>query len=145
MRTLKIAGFLLLSFAVALLSGCSSPVATRKAMPLEGFRRIFIEKRLNDNNHFDSILAIELRRLGYQASTGYLTMMPPDTDAVLAYDTRWVWDFKTYLIECNLELRTAHSSKKLADARYYRPSFRSASPEEIARELLGPLFAAVAK
>lgn len=138
---MKITGLLLLACFAALFAGCSSPFSTRKAMPLDGFRRIYVEKRLNDNNHFDEILAAELRRLGYEASHGHLTMMPANTDAVLTYDARWVWDFKTYLIECNLELRTTYTNKKLADARYYRPSMRTSSAEEIARDLLGPLFA----
>jgi hypothetical protein len=131
---------LLLALSVALLAGCSS-VSTRKVMPLDGFRRIYVEQRLNDNHQLAELLAAELRRLGCEASSGPLTMMPEGTDAVLTYDDRWTWDFRNYLIEFNLELHTTHSKKKLADARYYQPSVKTRTPAEVIHELLPPLFA----
>lgn len=126
--------------ALAVLTGCSS-VSTRKVMPLDGFRRIYVEQRLNDNHQLAELLAAELRRLGCEASSGPLTMMPETTEAVLTYDDRWTWDFRSYLIEFNLELHTARSNKKLADARYYQPSIKTRSPAEVIHELLPPLFA----
>ena len=131
---------LLLALSVALLAGCSS-VSTRKVMPLDEFRRIYVEQRLNDNHQLAELLAAELRRLGCEASSGPLTMMPEGTDAVLTYDDRWTWDFRNYLIEFNLELHTTHSKKKLADARYYQPSVKTRTPAEVIHELLPPLFA----
>lgn len=131
---------LLLVLALALLAGCSS-VSTRKVMPLDGFRRIYVEQRLNDNHQLAELLAAELRRLGCEASSGPLTMMPETTDAVLTYDDRWTWDFRSYLIEFNVELHTAHSKKKLADARYYQPSIKTRTPAEVIHELLPSLFA----
>lgn len=129
-----------LVLALAFLAGCAS-VSTRKVMPLDGFRRIYVEQRLNDNHQLAELLAAELRRLGCEASSGPRTMMPETTEAVLTYDDRWTWDFRSYLIEFNLELRTAHSNKKLADARYYQPSIKTRSPAEVIHELLSPLFA----
>lgn len=129
-----------LILALAFLTGCSS-VSTRKVMPLDGFRRIYVEQRLNDNHQLAELLATELRRLGCEASSGPLTMMPETTEAVLTYDDRWAWDFRSYLIEFNLELHTARSNKKLADARYYQPSIKTRSPAEVIHELLPPLFA----
>lgn len=131
---------LLLALSVALLAGCSS-VSTRKVMPLDGFRRIYVEQRLNDNHQLAELLAAELRRLGCEAASGPLTMMPEGTEAVLTYDDRWTWDFRNYLIEFNLELHTTHSKKKLADARYYQPSVKTRTPAEVIHELLPPLFA----
>ena len=55
----------------------------------------------------DGLLVAELRRLGREASSGPMTMMPQNTEAVLTYDARWEWNFKTYLVELNLELRTS--------------------------------------
>ena len=110
-------------------------------MPLDGFRRIYVEQRLNDNHQLAELLAAELRRLGCEASSGPLTMMPEGTDAVLTYDDRWTWDFRNYLIEFTLELHTTHSKKKLADARYYQPSVKTRTPAEVIHELLPPLFA----
>lgn len=113
---------LLVLFACA---GCSS-VSSRvpPGLDLGHFQRIFVERRLNENNHVDEYLVRELRRIGKIADSGPLTMMPENTDAVMTYEARWTWDFKSYLIELNLELHTAHTKKKLADARYYQPNAR---------------------
>ena len=82
----------------------------------------------------------ELKRLGREASSGPLTMMPENADAVLTYADRWEWDFKDYLIELNLELHTARTHKKLADGRYYQPSLKTKTPAAVIQELLVPLF-----
>ena len=123
-----------------LLAGCTTTVSARKVVALDRFQRIFVESRLNDNHHLDEQFVAELRRLGRDASSGPLTMMPERTDVVLTYDARWQWDFKTYLIELNFELHTVHPRKKIADAHHLQPTIRTKSSEEIVRELLGKLF-----
>jgi len=129
----------LLGFICLVLTGCSS-VSTRKIIPLDRFQRIFVERRLNDNQNLDEIFVAELRRLGREASSGPLTMIPEKVDAVLTYDARWEWDFKTYLIDLNIEVHTYPARKKLADGRYYQPSIRTKHPAQVIRDLLTPLF-----
>lgn len=129
-----------LLLALALLTGCAAPTSARKVVPLDSFQRIFVVQNLNDNHRVDELFVAELRRLGRDASSGPRTMMPEKTDAVLTYTDRWEWDFKKYLIELNLEVHTAHTHKKLADARYYHPSIRSEKPEVIVADLVGRLF-----
>lgn len=140
MRALRFTAFLFLALAGLAASGCSS-TSTRKIIALDRFQVIYVERRLNENNRLDEILAAELRRLGRDASSGPLTMMPENTDAILTYDARWAWDFKTYLIELNIELHAVHPHKKLADGRYYQPSITTKPPAEAARAILEPLFA----
>lgn len=125
------------TFAVlaALLAGCST-ISARKIIPLDRFQRIYVERRLNENHHLDEIFVSELQHLGREASSGPLTMMPENADAILTYDARWEWDFKTYLIDLNFELHTVHPRKKIADARYYQPSIRTKDPAGIIHELL---------
>lgn len=138
LRTLPLR--LLLWSLSALLAGCTTAVSARKVVALDRYQRIYVERRLNDNNRIDELFVAELRRLGRDASSGPLTMMPEKIDLLLTYDTRWEWDFKTYLIELNLELHTVHPRKKLADARYYQPNVRNRPPPEVIRELLDRLF-----
>jgi hypothetical protein len=121
--------------ALVVLTGCSS-VSARKIVPLDRFHRIYVEQRLNDNHHLHEHFVAELRRLGREASSGPMTMMPERTDAVLTYDARWEWDFKSYLIELNFELHTVYPRKKLADARYHQPSIKTKQPPQVIRELL---------
>jgi hypothetical protein len=129
----------LLLVVTLLLAGCSS-ASTRKVIALDDFRNIYVERPLADNHQLDKLFVAELQRLGRVASSGPRTMMPEKTDAVLTYSDRWQWDFKDYLIEMNIELHTARTHKKLADGRYHQPSIRTKPPEEVVRELLGPLF-----
>jgi hypothetical protein len=122
-----------------LLSSCSSLTA-RKAIELDGFRRVFVEERLNDNVRLHELLVAELRRQGREASSGPLTMMPQNTEAVLTYDARWEWNFRTYLVELNLELHTARSRKKLAEASYRQPSLVGKSHAHAVRESVARMF-----
>ena len=140
MRSLRFSILLVFVFGCLAGPGCSSTSA-RKIIPLDRFQRIYVERRLNENNRLDEIMAAELRRLGRDASSGPLTMMPENTDAILTYDARWAWDFKTYLIELNVELHAVRPHKKLADGRYYQPSIKTKPPAEAARAILEPLFA----
>ena len=125
--------------AVFAVAGCSS-VSTRKVVELDRFQRFYVEKRLNENNRLDELIVAELQRLGREASSGPRTMMPPKTEVLVTYDARWNWDFKTYLIELNLELHTIYPSKKLADGRYYQPSLTPKQPAEAVNGILRPLF-----
>lgn len=131
----------LAAFALLAGAGCTTSSSARKVVALDRFQRIYVETRLNENHHLDELFVTELRRLGRDATSGPLTMMPERTDAILTYDARWEWDFKNYLIELTFELHTVHPRKKIADAHYHQPTIRTKSPEDVIRELFGRLFA----
>lgn len=134
LRRLACAGLL-----SGLVAGCSS-VSSRQVVDLDHFQRFYVERRLNENNRVDEFIAAEIRSRGKKAGAGPRTMMPDDTQVIVTYDARWNWDFKTYLIELNLEFHTVYPSKKLADAQYYQPSLTPKSPPEAVRDLVGRLF-----
>ncbi len=129
---------LLLACAAALLAGCSS-VSTRKVIDLAPFKHIFVVHRLTDDHHIDELFVRELQSRGHDASSGPLTMLPENADAILTYEDRWAWDFKNYLIELDIDVRTARTDKKLADGRYYQPSIKTKPPAEVIHELLASL------
>ena len=122
-----------------LLAGCAS-VSARKVIALDAFQHVFVEERLNDNQRLHDLFVIELRRIGREASSGPMTMMPENTDAILTYDARWQWDFKTYLIELNVELHAVRGRKKVADARYHQPTPRPKPPADVVREIVSRMF-----
>lgn len=134
---------LLLLFAIALCAGCTTSVSVRKppSVDLSRFHRIFVQQPFNENHHVDEIFADELRAAGYEASSGPLTMMPENTDAVLTYHAQWAGDFWTYLIDLNVTLRTAHTDKPLAEARYYQPTVSPKRAERVIHDLVGRLLA----
>lgn len=131
---------LALASLLLVLTGCAS-VETRTVVDLSRFNKIYVEHRLTDDRHVDEMIVKELTRLGYQASHGPLTMLPDHTDAVLTYEDRWEWDFKTYLIELTVNVRTARTNKKLADGRFYQPTPNMKPPAEVVSKVIVPLFA----
>lgn len=126
---------------LALLAGCSS-LNTRSVVDLAPFKHIYVVHRLTDDHHIDEMLVRELQQLGHEASSGPLTLLPDNADAILTYEDRWEWDFKSYLIELTVELHTARTEKKLADGRYYQPTPKTIPPPAVVRELLTSLFKA---
>lgn len=138
---------LLLGCAVlAVFAGCSS-VTTRSdpKVDLARFRRFYVERRLGDDHRLDELIVHQLQLLGREASSGPLTMKPDGIDAIVTYADRWEWDFKTYLIELNLEVRDGRTDKLFTVARYYQPSLKTRPPAEMIREILTPLFQTDAK
>jgi hypothetical protein len=132
-----------LLLAGLLLAGCSSvSTHTDPAANLGALKRIFVEHRLAEERGIDRMIADELKRLGYDAAYGPLTMMPEKVDAILAYEDRWAWDFRSYLIELRVELRDLKQPPtRLAGARYFRPAIAtSRTPEEMVRTTLAELF-----
>ena len=118
-----------LFLACALLAACSS-LTTKHEGDLKAVKRVYVEHLLTDNYRTDFAIVDELKRLGYEASCGPLTMMPDGVDAIISYRQRSAWDFKSYLIELDVDLKQAFSGKTLATSRFYQPSLRTKSPEE---------------
>ena len=132
---------LLALLAVATSAGCSS-MNTRSVIDLASFKHIYVVHRLTDDHHIDEMIVSELQRFGHDASSGPLTMMPENADAALTYEDRWEWDFKTYLIELNVEVHTARTEKKLADGHYLQQTPRSKPSSEVVHELIASLLKA---
>jgi len=120
------------------LSGCATkPTAQRSAeLNLAQFHRVYVETRLNDNHAMDAKIASELRRRGFTASHGHLTMMPEDTEVLISYDARWTWDFRSYLIELHLAASTAKTHKPIATGQLRQLGLRPKPPEALITRLL---------
>lgn len=129
----------LLLAACAVLSGCSSH-STQQVADYSSVHRIYVEHRQNDNHRIDELIAAELKTLGYDATSGWLTMMPDNVDAIITYQDRWAWDFKSYLIDLRLEMRAAFTNKPLATGSYHQASAVTKSPAEVVHEIVAPLF-----
>lgn len=123
----------------ALSAGCSS-LTTKREIDLAPYRRIYVEHRLTDNHHIDDAIVAELKARGYEASSGPLTMLPEGIQAIISYEDRWAWDFKSYLIDLNLEVRENFSGKPLAQGHYHQASARTKPPADVVHEIIGDLF-----
>ena len=124
-----------------LLAACSSLSTQRQAgTNLTHFKKIYVEHRLADGRGVDQLIVQELRRLGYDASSGPLTMTPEDTEAVLTYVDEWNWDFTLYMINLDVQVRDARTGQILATARYDHPAMSGKSPPGMVQAAIDPLF-----
>lgn len=137
---MKFPALLLLAVFALLAGGCAQ--LTREGHgDLGRFRRVFVEQRLNDNVGAHRLIAQELRALGYEAESGWLTMMPESAQLVVTYDVRETWDFRPYIIELNAAVRPAQDYNRIvATARYFRPGVTGKAAEEMVRDLVAKLF-----
>jgi hypothetical protein len=129
-------------FCATVLCGCAQ-ISTRRIpnIDLAGHKRIFVEHRLVDSFGVAEAIARQLRDMGYDASAGAPTMMPPDTELIVSYDDMWTWDFNTYMIEFDVQVRSARSDKIVAMGHYFRPSMVFGhAPDAMIHELLVKLF-----
>jgi hypothetical protein len=126
---------------VPLLAGCGH-VESRTAPKanLSHYEHVYVKHLLTDGRGMDELIARELRRLGYDASAGPITLMPKNAEVVIVYQDHWNFDFTNYMIGIDLQVMTAYSGKLLADASSFHPSFTGNSPAELVDELLKPWF-----
>ncbi len=128
------------TFLVLLLPACSLTTQVEPTAHPNRLNHIFVEHRLSDGRHIDELIARELRSLGYDASAGPLTMMPDGTEAIVAYQDEWTFDFTTYLIELDVAVREVKSGNQIAVGRTFRPSFGANNPATMVRQVIDPIF-----
>ena len=96
----------LVAAAALLLAGCTQ--ITTRELPkadIANKKHIFVEHRLADSYGVADEIARQLNLMGYDATAGALQMMPPQAELVVSYDDMWTWDFNTYMIEFDVQVR----------------------------------------
>ena len=128
-RVLFLTGFSLL------LAGCASFDATVEGgRSLKDVQRFFVLSNLNDNRALDHQIAAVLRARGRTAGVGPLTMMPEDTQAVIAFQDYWAWDFGERLVFLKITVRDPSSSQPYASVTFNaRVPLREKTPETVSR------------
>jgi hypothetical protein len=139
------AGLLLCLVSFAGLPGCAVHRQGTSVAPdvdLAPLRRFYVVKPALDERGMDGVIANELRRLGFEASTGPDSSRPKDVDAIVTYQDTWQWDITMYLLELRVFVREPRSDALLAVGISYHTSAKRKSPEEMAAEVLSGIFGA---
>lgn len=127
----------LLTLTALLFTSCSSVYTDRNPRTdFSRLQRFYVERRLADNHQIDRTIVAELRALGLEASSGPMTMMPQGVDAIVTYQDEWAWDFKTYLIQLHIQIRSAHKDQPLAFGTYRQPNPLPKPPDYVIRTIL---------
>jgi hypothetical protein len=133
---------LLLGLLLLLLAGCANlSNQVTPGVDLRSVKRIWVERRLGDNNNVRDRIVRSLRAQGLEADAGPVTLMPEKgIDAILGYEDRWTWDFRTYLVELRVELRHPRTRELLASAYVSRGPFAGGSTDDMVDRAARALF-----
>ena len=143
-RPVAILGFLICVLAVGALSGCAINRASASVSPdvdLTHFKKFYVARFVPDERGINKLIATELVKMGFEASTGLDIDAPKDADAIVTYRDRWMWDITMYMLELKLFIRAPQTDQLLASATSYHTSLTRKTSEEMVAEVLGNIFA----
>lgn len=124
-----------------LLAGCSTlNTHIEPKVNLKDLKHVFVQRNLNENHGMDGMLVRYLKQHGIEATSGPLTLMPPDATAYFTYQDQWDWDFKNYLIGLNITIRNAYTDRIMASATYFRPTAFTKTPYQMVELTMEALF-----
>lgn len=133
--------FLVLLTLLCLCNGCATSYRWKDpAVQFQKRKHFYVETELSDGKELHLAIAEELRGLGYNVSSGQLTMIPKDADTLVSFHSRWEWDFTTYLIQLDVQVRDVKSGKILASAGYHRPAIGGTSTTTLIQRVLHEIF-----
>jgi len=140
---LSMALFFIATISLMLTSGCSVNKATAKLTPgtdLSKIKSIYVVKLPADQRYINKMIAAQLDRMGYEASTGPESEIPTNVDALATYRDKWYWDITNYMLELTITLRDTTDQYPLAEGYSMHTSLTRKSPEEMVEEVLTNIF-----
>jgi hypothetical protein len=131
-----------LLFAAMLLcfaGGCANVKVDKPAkVDLQTYRSFYVVQQPDSELH--TPIVDELQALGYSATSGPRTGMPPGTDIMVTFNHAWMWDITMYLLEFEIQFRRPDDEAILASGKSYRPSLQRKDPRFMAHEILAALY-----
>lgn len=129
-----------------LLGGCATKSASvAPNVDLTTIKTAYVVRLAPDKRGINQVVADELALLGIRATTGEETASPPDVDAIVTYQDKWMWDITMYMLQLNVQIRDPKTRAVLASGESMRPSLERFSPPMMAREVLTEMFTAKPK
>lgn len=129
-------------FAV-LLSGCinHTSVVTQPGADsnITVKKRFHVQKQPEEGANINTLIADNLRGRGYQVTTSIDKVT--DTDVLVTYYDRWMWDMTMYLVDLTIYMRDPKDEHPWVVAKSYHSSLNRYSPEEMVSEIMFNIFA----
>lgn len=141
-------GLLFCAVMLGALPGCAINRQSASVSPdsdLSSLKTIYVVKFAPDGRGINDLIAAELRKRGFEASTGADGAAPETADAIVTYQDRWQWDMSMYMIELKIYMREPRTDKLLAFGNSFHTSLSRRSPEEMVAEVLSSIFKKVKK
>lgn len=132
----------LLAPVILMVAACASNLEAKK-MPgadLSPLKTVYVHKLATDERGIDQLIANQLTRMGFIATSGASETPPSPVDAIVTYQDKWWWDITMYMIQLNVQVRDGQTRMVLANGQSMRTSLVRKSPEEMVEEVLMEIF-----
>jgi hypothetical protein len=138
----KITLLLTLIGVLGLTSGCVSKLqsSVSPGTDLTTLKKIYVVHLPADERRVDRLIADRLNLMGREATYGEKNLLPPDAQAIITYQDKWMWDLTMYMIELHVEVRNPKTEIALATGHSLRTSLVRKSPPEMVEEVLSDIF-----
>lgn len=135
--------WLLLAVLAGISSGCSVVQLQSNIVPgnnIKSIKKFYVVKLEADQRGVSQLIADRLVAMGYQATAGDRSAMPADTEAIVTYQDKWMWDLTMYMIQLDVQLRQPKTDITMATGHSLRTSLKRKSPPEMVEEVLTDMF-----
>lgn len=123
--------------------GCSHNVKTFHNPKFDNlnFESVYLKRVPNDTmfNVYKHIKD-ELNLLGYDVTVGLSEVPSGQTDVIVSYEDRWMWDITMYMMHLDMQLIETNSYSAVSETSITRTSLIRKNRKEIVREALAELF-----
>ena len=127
-----------------LISGCANRATSMVAPSVDlGMVKSFYvieEEGDKGTNNVYKIIKSNLSKRGYAVTSGADTKSPHDTDVILTYTDKWMWDFAMYMLQLTITFKDSTNNLIIARGYSYHASLTRRSPEEMVDEVLTNIF-----
>lgn len=145
----KLSTVVLLAAALVVLTGCYVQYVNSRVLPdtvIGPDKTYYVVRHANDSRQIDLTVANEMRAMGlHQVSSGLAADMPANTEVVVLYEDRWMWDMTNYLWMLKMQFRDASNNVLIARGQSVRTSLVRKTVEEMVQETLVAVFSAKAE
>jgi hypothetical protein len=145
----KLSTMALLAAALVVLTGCYVQYVNSRVLPdtvIGPDKTYYVVRHANDSRQIDLTVANEMRAMGlHQVSSGLEADMPANTEVVVLYEDRWMWDMTNYLFMLKIQFRDASNNVLIARGQSVRTSLVRKTVEEMVQETLVAVFSAKAE
>lgn len=136
MKKFMMLGCLLLSVFV---TGCASTRLNSKLGPGQTFDNLgktYVAHFTPDKRNLHEIIASDLTSMGNPATAGEREAMPADTQTLVTYKDKWMWDMSNYMLQLNIEFRDPKTDKVIVSGESFRTSLVRKDPPFMIHETL---------
>lgn len=137
----RLVSLILLIALLSITTGCANrATATLTAGTDLGKVKNFYIVQTSEDKETHSLIKANLEKRGFTTTTGPEMKSPYNSDAVVTYTDKWMWDITMYMLELTINFRNPTNNFPIAVGNSMHASLTRKSPEEMVDEVLTNIF-----